>query len=72
MALRLNLHDVPILAEDVLSRHLKARAFLDVDNLLSSQDLPPGTLGKVQGSGKQAVWSPHKVLMGVTRHAVKG
>ena len=47
MVLRLDLHDVPILSEDVLSGHLKARALLGVDSLLSGQDLPPGTLGKV-------------------------
>ena len=72
MALRLYLHDVPVLAEDVLSRHLKARALLNVDSLLSSQDMHPGTLGKVQGSGKQAVRSPPEVLVGVMHHAVKG
>jgi len=47
MALRVDLHDVPILAEDVLPGHLKARALLGVDSLLSGQDLPPGTLDKV-------------------------
>ena len=67
-----HLHDVPVLAEDVLSRNLKARALLGVDSLLSSQDLPPGTLGKVQGSRKQAVRSPLEVLVGVTHHAAKG
>ena len=72
MVLRLNLHDVPVLAEDVLSRHLKARALLGIDSLLSGQDLPPSTLGKVQGSGKQALRSPPKVLVGVMHHMVKG
>ena len=72
MVLRLDLHNVPILAEDILSRHLKARALLSIDSLLSGQDLPLGTLGKVQGLGNQAVWSPPEVLMGVTHHAVNG
>ena len=47
MVLQLNLHDVPILVEDVLSRHLKVRALLNIDGLLSGQDLPPSTLGEV-------------------------
>ena len=47
MVLRLNLHDVPILIEDVLSRYLKERALLSVDSLLSSHHLPPGALGEV-------------------------
>ena len=71
MVLRLNLHDVPVLVEDVLSGHLKARALLSIDSLLCGQDLRPGTLGKGQGSRKQAVRSPPEVLEGVTHHMVK-
>ena len=71
MVLRLNLHDVPILAEDVLSRHLKARALLGVDSLLGGHHLPLGTLGEVQGSGKQMVWSSLEVLVSVMHHAAK-
>jgi hypothetical protein len=47
MVLRLDLHNVPALAKDVLSEHLKARALLSIDSLFSSQDLPPGALGEV-------------------------
>jgi hypothetical protein len=70
--LLLDLHDVPVLAEDVLPKHLKARAILGVDSLLGGHHLPPSTLGEVQGSGKQTVQSSLEVLMGVTRHAMKG
>ena len=45
--LRLELHDVPVLAEDVLSGHLKARALLGIDSLLGGHHLPPSTLGEV-------------------------
>ena len=57
---------------DVLSRQLKARALLDVDNLLGGHHLPPGTLGEVPGSGKQVVRSSLEVLVCVTHHATKG
>jgi hypothetical protein len=69
--LPLDLHDVPILVEDVLSGHLKVRALLVVDSLLGGHHLPHGTLGEVQGSGKQMVQSSLEVLVGVTLHATK-
>jgi hypothetical protein len=70
--LLLDLHDVPVSAEDVLPKHLKARAILGVDSLLDGHHLPPGTLGKVQGLGKQTVQSSLEVLVGITHHAAKG
>ena len=60
------------MVEDVLSKHLEADVVLIIGHLISSYHLLLGALGEVQSSGKQAVWSPLEVLVGVTHHAVKG
>jgi hypothetical protein len=50
--LHIDLHDVPVLAEDVLSRGLNIGVFLNTGGLVSGQDLPPSTMSEVQGLGK--------------------
>jgi hypothetical protein len=50
--LHLDLHDVPVLTEDVLSGGLNAGVHLNMGGLVSDQDLPLHALSEVQGSGK--------------------
>jgi hypothetical protein len=59
-------HDVLVLVEDVLPKHLEVEVLLAIGSLISSYHLFPGALGEVQGSRKQAVWSSLEVLMGIT------
>jgi hypothetical protein len=52
MVLHLDLHDVPVLTEDILSRGLNAGVHLNMGGLVSGQDLPLRGMSEVQGSGK--------------------
>ena len=71
MVLNLQLHDVVVLVKNILACHLETEVFFVEGSLVSSFQLPPGTLGQVQGSGKQMVRSILEVLMGVTPYVVK-
>jgi hypothetical protein len=71
MVLRLHLHDVVVLGEDVLRGGTQTGVNLDMRSMVSSSVLRHRDLVEVEGMGQQTVGPSLEVVVHVTHHATE-